>query len=103
FCAILIGQSPSIATRQHRSQKLNADGNADHGIAIAQFMMNKQRDNRQRQPYGHVGEKNRKSDAEERKIGRRSCFGLAYSSHALLQNAAQGEEYPRLISLVSGL
>ncbi|CSQ69201.1 Uncharacterised protein [Shigella sonnei] len=66
-------------------------------------MMNKQRDNRQRQPYGHVGEKNRKSDAEERKIGRRSCFGLAYSSHALLQNAAQGEEYPRLISLVSGL
>ncbi|MGU0016776.1 hypothetical protein ACVXG9_23100 [Escherichia coli] len=28
---------------------------------------------------------------------------MAYSSHALLQNAAQGEEYPRLISLVSGL
>ncbi|MER8245132.1 hypothetical protein, partial [Acinetobacter baumannii] len=45
-------------------------------------------------------EKNRKSDAEERKIGRRSCFCLAYSSHALLQNAAQGEESPRLISLV---
>ncbi len=55
FRAVPVSAPAGEAARQQRGEKLHAYRHAHHQVAVAQLLMHKQRDHRQRQPGGQIG------------------------------------------------
>ncbi|BCG88248.1 hypothetical protein MesoLj113c_43580 [Mesorhizobium sp. 113-3-9] len=62
LAALLIRDAPGIAARQHRGQELDADGQPDDQAAESKFVMDKQRQHRQRQADAEIAAEQRRDD-----------------------------------------
>ena len=60
---MVVGQSPGITAGQHGREELDADHQPDDEIAEAEFVVDEQRNDRQRQADGEITAEERRDDA----------------------------------------
>jgi hypothetical protein len=77
-----VGQAPGVAAGQNGGEELDPHRHADHGVAKSQLLMDKQRDHRQRQTDGHIGQKDGERNTKKRKIrGRMDVVSVTADMH----------------------